>query len=235
MGARRFLWLTLLLAGGCATEKANGRPWIRDLRIEGVKSVQKKDLKSRIALEGTSWIPLSPKRYLDPFEVDLDRKRIVAYYAAHGYFFARVTEAEVEPVKGGKAVDIRLVVDEGPADQDRRAHGRRARRDRPQGAGPPAQAGAQVQEGRHLRSRPVSRAEGLHRGAPAEARLRLGRRRRRGRRRSRRPHRRPDLQGRARTQSDLRRRLRPRLRGDRSATSSSCTRTSSGASRSIRK
>ncbi len=115
MGARRFLWLTLLLAGGCATEKANGRPWIRDLRIEGVKSVQKKDLKSRIALEGTSWIPLSPKRYLDPFQVDLDRKRIVAYYAAHGYFLARVTEAEVEPVKGGKAVDIRLVVDEGPA------------------------------------------------------------------------------------------------------------------------
>jgi outer membrane protein assembly complex protein YaeT len=115
MRARRILWLSLLLAGGCAAEKANGRPWIHDLKIEGVKRVKEKDLKSKIALEDTSWIPLSPKHYLDPFEVDVDKKRIEAYYAAHGYFFAKVTEANVNPIKGGKAVDIKLVVDEGPA------------------------------------------------------------------------------------------------------------------------
>ncbi|HWE30520.1 MAG TPA: BamA/TamA family outer membrane protein, partial [Polyangia bacterium] len=68
-----------------------------------------------IALESTSWVPLSAKHYLDPFEVDVDKKRIEAYYAAHGYFFAKVTEADVEPAKNGKAVDIKLVVDEGPA------------------------------------------------------------------------------------------------------------------------
>ena len=115
MYVRRILWLPLLLAGGCAAEKANGRPWIHDLKIEGVKSVKKKELRSRIALDDTSWIPLSPKHYLDPFEVDIDKKRIEAYYAAHGYFFAKVTEADVKPVKDGKAVDIKLVVDEGPA------------------------------------------------------------------------------------------------------------------------
>ncbi len=108
------LWLSLLLVGGCAAEKANGRPWIHDLKLEGVKHVKAKDLKSKIALEDTSWVPLSPKHYLDPFAVDLDKKRIEAYYAAHGYFFAKVTEAEVKPVKGGKAVDVKLVVDEGP-------------------------------------------------------------------------------------------------------------------------
>ncbi len=115
MYVRRIVWLSLLLAGGCAAEKANGRPWIHDLKLEGVKSVKQKDLRSKIALEDTSWVPLSPKHYLDPFEVDVDKKRIEAYYAAHGYFFAKVTAAEVKPIKNGKAVDIKLVVDEGPA------------------------------------------------------------------------------------------------------------------------
>ena len=95
MCVRRILWLSLLLAGGCAAEKANGRPWIHDLDIEGVKHVKLKDLRSKIALDDTSWVPLSPKHYLDPFEVDIDEKRIEAYYAAHGYFQAKVTEAEV--------------------------------------------------------------------------------------------------------------------------------------------
>ena len=35
MRSRRILWLSLLLAGGCAAEKANGRPWIHDLKLEG--------------------------------------------------------------------------------------------------------------------------------------------------------------------------------------------------------
>lgn len=107
-------WLSLLSLGGCAAEKANGRPWVHKIDIEGAKHVDKKDLKSKIALEQTSWIPLAPKKYLDPFTVDLDKKRIEAYYAAHGYFFAKVTEADVKPRHDGKSVDVKLVVDEGP-------------------------------------------------------------------------------------------------------------------------
>jgi translocation and assembly module TamA len=100
---------------GCAAEKANGRPWVHKVKLEGVKHVDKKDLKSKIALEETSWIPLSPKKYLDPFTVDIDRKRIEAYYAAHGYFNATVKEAKVEPRDPNKeSVDVKLVVDEGP-------------------------------------------------------------------------------------------------------------------------
>jgi len=115
MRRRGLLWLSLLLVSGCAAEKANGRPWIRHLRIDGVKSVKESDLRDKIAVEQTSWIPLSPKKFLDPFELDIDKKRIEAYYAAHGYFAAKVTSAEVKPIKNGKAVDIKLVVDEGPA------------------------------------------------------------------------------------------------------------------------
>ncbi|MGZ3427670.1 MAG: hypothetical protein ACXVCV_13525, partial [Polyangia bacterium] len=73
MRPRALLWLPLVIAGGCAAEKANGRPWIHDLQIAGVKSVKAKDLKSKIALEETSWIPLSPKHYLEPFEIDIDK------------------------------------------------------------------------------------------------------------------------------------------------------------------
>jgi translocation and assembly module TamA len=116
MGRQGALWLWLLALAGCATEKADGRPWVHDLKLEGVKSVKEKDLRSRIALEATSKVPLSPKKYLDPFAVDVDKKRIEAYYAAHGYFFAKVTEAEVKPRdKENKSVDVRLVVDEGPS------------------------------------------------------------------------------------------------------------------------
>ncbi|HEX4513318.1 MAG TPA: POTRA domain-containing protein, partial [Polyangiaceae bacterium] len=77
--------------------------------------MKKGDLEDHIALQATSWLPLSPKKYLDPFTVDIDRKRVEAYYAAHGYFFAHVTEATVIP-RGtdGKSVDVKLVVDEGP-------------------------------------------------------------------------------------------------------------------------
>src|SRR4051812_14997744 len=115
MAAGRLLLLVPLAVAGCAAEKANGRPWGHKVRIEGVKHVDKKELKSKIALEETSWIPLSPKKYLDPFAVDIDRKRIEAYYAAHGYFNATVKEATVQPRDSkNESVDVKLVVDEGP-------------------------------------------------------------------------------------------------------------------------
>jgi outer membrane protein assembly factor BamA len=111
---RRIAGCAFLLAlAGCAAEKANGRPWVHSLTLEGVKHVSVKDLKSKIAIEKTSWIPFSPNQYLDPFTVDLDKKRIEAYYAAHGYFGAKVTEAEVKPRGDGKSVDVRIKVDEG--------------------------------------------------------------------------------------------------------------------------
>ncbi len=116
--SRTALWLPflpLVFGAGCAAEKADGRPWIHHVDIDGVKHVSKKDLKSKISLEATSWLPLAPKHYLDPFAVDMDKKRIESYYQAHGYFFAKVTESTVKPRDpNDKSVDIKLVVDEGP-------------------------------------------------------------------------------------------------------------------------
>jgi translocation and assembly module TamA len=106
----------LFLALGCGGEKAEGRPWVRNVSFEGVKSVKVGDLAGKLAIEQTSWLRLR-KRYLDPFAIEIDRERIEAYYRAHGFFNARVTTAEVVPWKGPKdkptAVDVRFVVEEG--------------------------------------------------------------------------------------------------------------------------
>jgi translocation and assembly module TamA len=104
-----------LVAAGCAGEAAEGRPWVHNLKLSGIKHVSESDLRSKIAIDETSWVPLSPRRYLDPFALDIDKKRIESYYQTHGYFDARVTEAEVkyrDPAK--ESVDIQITVDEGP-------------------------------------------------------------------------------------------------------------------------
>jgi translocation and assembly module TamA len=105
------LWLLFCLAG-CGGEAAAGRPWVRSVTFEGVKSLPARDLARRLALEKSGW---RRKRYLDdPAIVAIDAERIEAYYAAHGFFSARVTSAEAVPVHGEEAVDVRFVVEEGP-------------------------------------------------------------------------------------------------------------------------
>jgi translocation and assembly module TamA len=114
---RNLICSFLFFVCSCATQKSEGRPWVRDVRFEGVKSVSVRDLARRLAVEKTSWLRLR-KRYLDPFAVPVDGERIEAFYRARGFFEARTTAAEVLPWKGPpgspEAVDVRFVVDEGP-------------------------------------------------------------------------------------------------------------------------
>ncbi len=110
--------LLLLLAAGllpaCAHEKANGRPWVRHLRFDGVKHVDAKDLKSKIAVEQTSIWFFMPKKFLDPLALQLDTKRIESYYAAHGYFDAHVLSTAVSP-RPKASVDVTITLQEGVA------------------------------------------------------------------------------------------------------------------------
>jgi translocation and assembly module TamA len=111
----RCAWATLvcLATAGCAGEAAQGRPWVHALGFRGVRHVDQDDLRQKISIDATSWVPLSPKRYLDPFAVETDRARIEAYYRAHGYFGARVTDAQVKP-RDRDSVDVHFSVEEGP-------------------------------------------------------------------------------------------------------------------------
>lgn len=114
--SRALALCALLALTGCAGEKAEGRPWVRNVRFEGVKSVKAKDLLGKLQVEKTNWLRY-PKKYLDPLTIDIDSQRIEAYYRAHGFFNAKVTAADVTPFKGPKdkptAVDVKFVVDEG--------------------------------------------------------------------------------------------------------------------------
>src|SRR5438067_12391793 len=107
------LALAISALAGCAQEAANGRDWVRDVRFHGNQHFGSGDILERIQLEETSWIPLSPKKYLDPLTLQVDKKRIEAFYQAHGYFNARVTEIMVLP-KGDGSTDVDIRVDEGP-------------------------------------------------------------------------------------------------------------------------
>jgi translocation and assembly module TamA len=107
---RALLFLTL--AAGCAGEKAEGRPWIHNLDLKGIKRVDAGDLKGRLAMQGRSWWPFSPKTYLNPFDLEIDSKRVENYYHQHGFFDVRVTQSEVKR-RGRDSVDVTLGVEEG--------------------------------------------------------------------------------------------------------------------------
>lgn len=108
----RLAWIALALVAGCAAEKADGRPWVHDVRIRGLRDVDVSDLRGKIAVEKTSWIPFARKHYLEPLALDQDRDRIEAWLRDRGYFSARVVAAEAKPRKAG-SVDVEFTVEQG--------------------------------------------------------------------------------------------------------------------------
>ena len=104
----------LAALAGCHAEAADGRPWIHDIRFVGVHSVNPADIKAKISVQKTSWIPWAAKKYLDPYAVPGDRVRVEAFYRDQGYYAAHVTKAEVLKRRSKKpSVDIVFHVEEG--------------------------------------------------------------------------------------------------------------------------
>src|SRR5690242_16730132 len=85
LGAALFVSLGLLLVS-CAREPSLGRPWVNHIRFIGTRDLKPKDIKKRIALSETSWFPFAPKHYFDGAVLESDKRRIRAYYRAHGFF-----------------------------------------------------------------------------------------------------------------------------------------------------
>lgn len=98
---------------GCAAQQAEGRDWVRDIEFHGNHHFSDKVLLDHLAVEETSWLPFAKKRYLDPLVLEVDRRRVVAFYRAHGYFSARLVDVEVKPADEG-SVNLVFTVDEGP-------------------------------------------------------------------------------------------------------------------------
>jgi len=107
--------LAALALAGCASEKADGRPWVNTLKLVGVKHVSAAELERKLVIDEEHWYTI--RKYLDPFTVDSDRYRIEAYYQTHGYFAASVVGADITPRQGPAdaptSVDVTFTVEEG--------------------------------------------------------------------------------------------------------------------------
>lgn len=109
-----FLSLMLLLCG-CGSKRPDQR-WVHDLELKGVEKVDDGDLEEGLATQETSWwswTPFADKQWYDPAALDTDVSRIETFYAARGFFDAKVTGRQVKVRDGGKSVDIALEIKEG--------------------------------------------------------------------------------------------------------------------------
>lgn len=115
---------------GCVYVRGTAQePAILRFRVEGMKHLDADDLKDRLAThESDRSLPvpiagpvlhqiagLSDKVHVskvDPDQLAVDRQRVEAYCRDHGYYDARVTDAQVVPVGPGQ-VDVVMRVDEG--------------------------------------------------------------------------------------------------------------------------
>lgn len=102
--------LGLLALGACAHPD---QKLVRRVRLDGVRSLRKAPMLMGLETRRTAWWPFAEKHYYDPALLDRDVRRIEAHYARSGFFAARVVQRQVKQRPGGRAVDVRLRVDEG--------------------------------------------------------------------------------------------------------------------------
>ena len=100
--------------GGCTSTV--GGPWLRRIEITGNEHLLAGKILTHIALSESSSLPWRPREHFDPAVAELDHQRIEALYAAHGYFFARVTILATQSARDGSVL-LEFVVEEGPATQ----------------------------------------------------------------------------------------------------------------------
>src|ERR671913_46748 len=103
--------LTCALLGTACDEEGSIR--VKNIDFEGTKGIDAGQLKGALATKASSWLPWGPKKYFDRSRFDADLKRIVAFYADHGFPDARVQSVDVQMNEKKDAVTVKLAIDEG--------------------------------------------------------------------------------------------------------------------------
>ena len=113
--APRLLTLAVLAlcAGAASACHEEGTIRLKSIEFSGVEHVDENQLKRALATKESSWLPWGKKHYFDRSRFDADLKRIVAFYADHGYPDARVQSVDVQMNDKKDAVTIKLAIDEG--------------------------------------------------------------------------------------------------------------------------
>ncbi len=111
---RQLLILAIALlaaATGCAHVEP-GREVLTDLDIEGNETLSDSEIERRLALAETPVWPWADRQYYDQGTLTGDRRRLLRYYQASGFYEAKVKSRVAR--EDGKA-QVTLIVEEGPA------------------------------------------------------------------------------------------------------------------------
>ena len=109
------LLLILALAGlaACAHPRP-GQRFVDEIEIHGNQQLRDVRIKLGLRTRETGWAPWAERRWLDRGALDRDLRRVVALYAANGFFLAKVVAHKVVKNDDGKTVDVHITVSEGP-------------------------------------------------------------------------------------------------------------------------
>ncbi len=112
---RRFAVVTCFLAAAVLSGCIEGKGIVKvtAVKFNGVKAVEKGQLKSVLATKASSKLPWGVKRYFTREQFEADLKRIVAFYKDRGYPDAKVTSFDVKMNGPQDAVAVTFTVDEG--------------------------------------------------------------------------------------------------------------------------
>ena len=119
------LLLTLLLwalaAPGCMPVRI-GHRWVKDVELKGADALEAGDVLSGLETQEMSWywywlwwMPWVDRAWYDPDVVLADLDRVETYYAANGFFEARVTGHKASIPRGDDTASVEFTVKEGPA------------------------------------------------------------------------------------------------------------------------
>ena len=112
------LWLA---APGCGSVRV-GHRWVKDVELEGAAALKAEDVLGGLETHEMAWyrywlwwLPWVDRAWYDPDVLLSDLERVETYYAAHGFFQARVTSHKADLPRGDDTASVTITVKEGPA------------------------------------------------------------------------------------------------------------------------
>ncbi len=85
---------------------------MRKVDVSGNRHFKDKEITSVLATSPPQGLIFKDYAIFDPVALQLDRRRVEAFYKERGFFRARVVDTDVRP-RGGNKVDVKFVVEEG--------------------------------------------------------------------------------------------------------------------------
>jgi outer membrane protein assembly complex protein YaeT len=86
---------------------------IDSVMLEGVESLDAGELKRVLATRASSWLPWREPRYFDPDDLEVDLRRIIAFYRDRGFPDVAIVAHDVALDEENQSIDVVIHVEEG--------------------------------------------------------------------------------------------------------------------------